>query len=73
MIAGIDSAFPGFKRAVYIFAVYVALDWTYSLATTPRGGSLRNYPVAQWEKPGVGENPKHVSRGDVDHHHGGGH
>jgi len=62
---GIRDAFPGFKRAVYIFAAYVVVDFVYGLATTPRRASLRDHEVAQWERDGLAENPRHKK----DSHH----
>jgi hypothetical protein len=70
---GINSAFPGFRRAVSIFAVYLVADVAYSLAMTPRNGSV-HYSVAEWERDGLAQAPRHKAGGDSHGgHQGGGH
>jgi NADH-ubiquinone oxidoreductase B12 subunit family len=69
---GMKDAFPGFKRAVKIFAVYIVAEQIYKLATTPIGGhddGHRHHGSYEWKKQGLGQPPQLAKADHEEHHH----
>jgi NADH-ubiquinone oxidoreductase B12 subunit family len=66
---GIKDAFPGFTRAVKIFAVYVVAEQVYKLARTPIDDAHHHDDARQWKRSGLGQAPTLEKSHGEEHHH----
>jgi hypothetical protein len=51
------DAFPGFRRAVQIFAVYLVAEQMYTLANTPIDRGHVDTSNKEWKKGKLGQPP----------------
>ena len=70
---GMKDAFPGFKRAAGIFAVYVVVEQVYKFATRPSSHHIeQSVEGREWTRPGLGQAPVLEvvsSHKEEEHHH----